>query len=135
MRKILYEYIEFIRAFEKSLKVKYITKKNPCLVAGILFERIGTINEIEYRFHGTGCTAEKDGVIYTYDISIFQNDEIHFSLWKISEFIRTHPIYSKLNYNQEFIEKELAKLINEGILEWLIIMGRVYHIYRVMNYD
>lgn len=133
MRKILKEYIDFIRSFENSIKLRYDTKKNPCEVAGFLFDRIGTINQIKYRFHGTGCTAEKDGIIYAYDISIFENDEIQFSLWEFSEFIRTHPVYNKLNYTQEFIEKELSKLIDEQVLAWLIIMGRIYKTYRFLN--
>lgn len=46
-------------------------------------------------FTESGCTAEKDGVIYVYDIAV---NEIEFSQWKFSELIRTHPEYQKLNY-------------------------------------
>lgn len=132
MEQILNEYVDFIRAFENSLKIKYNTNKNPCAVVGKLFERKGSIDGIDYRFHGTGCTAEKNGIIYAYDISIFVEDEIEFSLWEFSEFIRTHPKYSILKYSSEDIESELAKLIDKGILSWLVIMGRVYKTYRVM---
>lgn len=132
MKNILNEYINFIRIFENSLKVKYNTTKSPCEIAGSIFERKGVINEITYWFHGTGCTAEKEGVIYAYDISIFTDNEINFSLWKFSEFIRTHPEYSKLKYTSENIEDELAKLIDQGFLAWLTIMGRVYNTYRVL---
>ncbi|WP_394776011.1 DUF6896 domain-containing protein [Flavobacterium sp.] len=132
MEKILNEYINFIRIFENSLKFKYNTTRNPCEIAGSLFERKGTINEVSYWFHGTGCTAEKDGVIYDYDISIFIDNEINFSLYKFSEFIRTHPKYSKLNYTPENIEVELGKLIDKGVLAWLIIMGRIFMRYRVL---
>jgi len=133
MENILKVYVDFIRAFENSLKIKYNISKNPCTIAGSLFERKGTINGIEYWFHGTGCTAEKDGVIYAYDISIFVDDEIQFSLWEFSEFIRTHPTYSLLKYSSEDIENELAKLIDKGILSWLVIMGRIYKTYRVIT--
>ena len=132
MEEILKEYVGFIRAFESSLKVKYNTNKNPCAVAGNLFERKGTIEGINYWFHGTGCTAKKDSVIYAYDISIFVENEIEFSLWKFSEFIRTHPKYSLLKYSSEDIENELAKLIDKRVLSWLIIMGRIYKTYRVI---
>ncbi|GGA65649.1 hypothetical protein GCM10008015_03020 [Flavobacterium palustre] len=132
MENILREYVGFIRAFENSLKIKYNTSKNPCTIAGSVFERKGTINGIDYWFHGSGCTAEKDSVIYAYDISAFVENEIEFSLWKFSEFIRTHPKYSLLKYSSEDIENELAKLIDKGILSWLVIMGRTYKTYRVV---
>ncbi|WP_409417858.1 DUF6896 domain-containing protein [Flavobacterium sp. PS2] len=132
MKQILIDYVVFIRGFENSLKIKYNIDRNPCEVAGYLFEKKGVIDDIEYRFHGTGCTAEKDGVTYAYDISIFVKDEIEFSLWEFSEFIKTHPDYSKLNYDSVYIENELAKLIDEGVLAWFEIMGRVYKTYRVL---
>lgn len=132
MEEILTEYVDFIRSFENSLKIKYNMNKNPCAVAGKLFERKGIIDGIDYWFHGTGCTAEKDGIIYAYDISIFIEDQIEFSLWEISEFIRTHPKYSLFKYSSEDIENELAKLIDKGILSWLVIMGRVYKTYKVI---
>ena len=78
MENILREYVGFIRAFENSLKIKYNTSKNPCTIAGSVFERKGTINGIDYWFHGSGCTAEKDSVIYAYDISAFVENEIEF---------------------------------------------------------
>jgi len=118
IEKILSEYISFIRSFETLLKKKYNSDKNPCSFSNTFFERKGTIDGIEYWFHGSGCTAKKDGVIYEYDISI---NEINFSQWKFTEFIRTHPEYKKLNYSPEFIDFELYQLINKGILDWLVI--------------
>ena len=97
----------------------------------------GIIDGIEYWFHGSGCTAEKDGVVYAYDIAI---DQIEFSQWKFSELIRTHPEYQKLNYSDEFVEYELYQLINKGILGWNIIegiegtsFGCVFKEYRVLQ--
>ncbi|WP_343587648.1 hypothetical protein [Flavobacterium sp.] len=133
MKKILYEYTGFIRSFEKLLKDKYNTEKNPCHVAGILFDRIGCIDGIHYFFHGTGCTAEKDRVTYRYDISIFRKDEIEFTLWELLEFIRTHKIYSIINYDSAFIESELEKMIQDGTLAWLTIMDKEYRVYRVLQ--
>jgi len=131
MEKVLNEYLTFIRKFELLLKTEYGFAENPILVAGNLFERVGKISEIDYRFHGTGCTFQLDGIICSYDVSIFEKDEIQFSLWEISEFIRTHPTFC--NYKSEEIEKELAKLIEKGILAWLVIMGRIYKTYRVLQ--
>jgi hypothetical protein len=137
IQEILTDYINFIRAFEVLLKVKYKMDVNPCSFSRLVFERKGTIDGIEYWFHGSGCTVEKDGVIYAYDISI---NEIQFSQWKFSEFIRTHPDYQKLNYDAEYIENELFKLINKGILVWYIvdeiegtIFGCVFKSYRVLQ--
>jgi hypothetical protein len=137
IEKILHDYISFIRGFETLLKKKYKQNINPCSFSYTFFERKGTIEGIDYRFHGSGCTAEKDGIIYEYDITI---NEIKFSQWKFSEFIRTHPEYQKLNYSPEFIEYELYQLINKGILDWLVIegiegtpFGCVFMSYRVLQ--
>lgn len=120
IEKILQDYINFIRSFETLLKDKYNQVINPCSFSHIFFQRKGTIDGIAYWFHGSGCTAEKDGVIYAYDIAV---NEIEFSQWKFSEFIRTHPEYQRLNYSEDYIEYELYQLINKGILEWLTIEG------------
>lgn len=136
IEEILTNYINFIRTFETLLKDKYKKDINPCLFSSIFFERKGTIDGIDYWFHGSGCTAEKDGVIYEYDIAI---NEIQFSQWKFSEFIRTHPDYQKLNYSSDYIEYELYQLIKKGILDWVIVkeiegtvFGCVFQSYRVL---
>jgi len=120
IEKILTDYITFIRSFEALLKDKYQQDINPCSFSSTFFERKGSIDGIEYHFHGSGCTTKKDGIIYTYDISI---NEITFTQWDLTELIRTHPEYQKLNYSAEFIEYELYQFINKGILEWLTIEG------------
>jgi len=120
IEKILTEYVNFIRYFETLLKIKYKQDINPCSFSHTFFKRVGTIEGIEYWFHGSGCTATKDGVIYAYDIG---GDEIDFTQWEFSEFVRTHPKYQKLNYTPEFIEYELYQLISKGVLGWLIIEG------------
>lgn len=137
IEKILADYINFIRHFETLLKNKYKQDINPCSFSHTFFERKGTIEGIEYWFHGSGCTAQKDGVIYAYDIA---GNEIEFSQWKFSEFIRTHPEYQKLNYSDEFVEYELYQFINKGILGWHIIegiegtsFGCVFKEYRVLQ--
>lgn len=136
IEEILTNYINFIRHFEALLKAKYKQDINPCSFSLTYFERKGSIDGIEYWFHGSGCTAEKDGVIYAYDIAV---NEIKFSHWKFSELIRTHPEYQKLNYTPEFVEHELYQLINKGILGWVIIdgiegkdFGCVFMLYRVL---
>ncbi|MHC0441043.1 DUF6896 domain-containing protein [Flavobacterium sp. 3-210] len=140
IEKILTDYVTFIRNFEALLKDKYKQNINPCSFSHDFFERKGTIDGIEYWFHGTGCTAEKDGAIYAYDISLFEKDTIEFSQWKLTELIRTHPEYQKLNYTEDYIEYELYQLINKGILEWLTIegiegtpFGCVFMTYRVVK--
>ncbi len=134
---ILTDYINFIRDFEILLKNKYKQDINPCSFSSTFFERKGTINEIEYWFHGAGCTAQKNGVIYDYDIEV---NEIQFSQWKFSEFIRTHPDYQKLNYTPDYIQYHLYQLINREILSWLVIegiegtsFGCVFMAYRVIQ--
>ncbi|MDP5201074.1 hypothetical protein [Flavobacterium sp. DG2-3] len=140
IEKILKDYVTFIRSFEALLKDKYQQDINPCSFSRTFFERVGSIDRIEYHFHGSGCTAKKDGIIYAYDISFFEKDVIEFSQWKLTEFIRTHPEYQKLNYTEDYIEYELFQLINKGILEWLTIegiegtpFGCVFKCYRVVQ--
>ncbi len=137
IEKILKDYITFIRSFEALLKDKYQKDINPCLFSITFFERVGSIDGIEYYFHGSGCTAKKDGIIYTYDISI---NEITFTQWDLTELIRTHPLYKKLNYSADYTEYELFQLINKGVLEWLTIegfegtpFGCVFKCYRVVE--
>ncbi|RYJ36759.1 hypothetical protein NU08_4158 [Flavobacterium anhuiense] len=137
IEKILTDYIKFIRSFEALLKDKYKQDINPCSFSRTFFERIGSIDGIEYYFHGSGCTAKKDGVIYTYDISI---NEITFTQWDLTELIRTHPEYQKLNYSEDYIEFELYQFIIKGILEWLTFeriegkaFGCVFKCYRVVE--
>jgi hypothetical protein len=134
IKEILTDYICFIRTFEVLLKNKYKMDINPCSFSGTLFEKKGTIDGIEYWFHGSGCTVEKDGVLCKYDISI---NEIQFTQWDFTEFIRTHPEYQKLNYSSDYIEYELYQLINKGTLAWLIvkgdIFGCVFKTYRVLK--
>lgn len=137
IEEILTEYINFIRHFETLLKKKYKQDINPCSFSHTFFNKKGNIDGIEYWFHGSGCTAEKDEVIYAYDITI---NEINFSQWKFSELIRTHREYQKLNYSPEFVEYELYQLINKGILDWNIIepiegtcFGCVFKEYRVLQ--
>ena len=134
IEEILKNYINFIRHFETLLKKKYKQDINPCSFSHTFFNRKDTIEGIEYWFHGSGCTAEKNGVIYAYDITV---NEIKFSQWKFSEFIRTHPEYQKLNYTTEFVEYELYQLINKGILGWNIIEGTsfgcVFKEYRILQ--
>ncbi|MFB9079395.1 DUF6896 domain-containing protein [Flavobacterium procerum] len=137
IEKILGNYISFIRSFETLLKDKYKQDINPCSFSRTFFERIGSIDGIEYYFHGSGCTARRDDVIYAYDISL---NEIQFSQWELNELIRTHPEYQKLNYSDDYIAYELFQLINKDVLNWLILegidgksFGCVFKSYRVIQ--
>ena len=137
IEEILKDYINFIRTFESLLKEKYKQDINPCSFSHTYFKRKGIIEGIEYWFHGSGCTAQKEGVVYAYDIAV---NEIEFSQWKFSELIRTHPEYQKLNYSDEFVEYKLYQFINKGILGWNIMegidgtsFGCVFKEYRVLQ--
>lgn len=131
IKKILEDYIQFIRNFEKLMIEEYKLKQNPFFNAGILFDRKGHINGYQYSYHGAGCTLQKDGIICEYDFVPLKGKEIEFSLWKFSEFIRTHPDYKDYNIS-ETLEIELLKLIDEKVLSWLEIEGRIYKIYQIL---
>lgn len=120
-----------IKDFEQEMIFKYKLNENPWCKAGILFERRGHIKGYDYNFHGAGCTLIKNGIICEYDVTLLTKKEIKFSLWKFSEFIRTHPDYSDKEYSMEYIDKKLSELIDIKILSWLEIEGKVFKIYQV----
>lgn len=131
MRKALKEYVQMIKDFEQKMSLKYNLSENPWCKAGILFERVGSIDGYDYYFHGAGCTLEKKGVICEYDVNLLKEKQIEFSLWKFSEFIRTHPDYKEREYDLKTIDMELQNLVSEGVLSLLEIEGKVFKIYQV----
>ena len=132
MEEIINTYKSFIKDFEKKMITKYNLKENPFCKAGVLFDRKGFFEGYNYSYHGAGCRLEKDGIICEYDVTPFEGNEIEFSLWKFSEFIRTHPKYKNSIYNNEkIIEDELSKLIDKNILTWVNMEGRTFKIYQI----
>ena len=100
IKKILEDYIQFIRDFETLMIEEYKLEQNPFFKAGILFDRKGNIDGYQYSYHGAGCKLEKEGIICEYDFAPLRGKEIEFSLWKFSEFIRTHPDYKDFNISE-----------------------------------
>ncbi len=133
MEEIIIEYSIFIKDFEDKIIKKYKLENNPWFSAGKLFDKKGEVDGYNYSYHGSGCTLEKDGIVCEYDIAPLNGKNIKFSLWKISEFIRTHPEYRKLEYETDYIENELSKLIQKKIVSWLELDGYVFKIYQIEN--
>jgi hypothetical protein len=131
IEEIVNTYVRFIKDFEEHLKHKYSIKENPRHFAGKLFDRKGIIDNYKYQFHGAGCRIEKDDIICEYDSLFSEGNEINFSLWKITTFIETHPKYKTLNLSSEYIEQELYKLIEKGILTFQIINNCVFQVYQI----
>lgn len=130
MEEILNDYIAFIKTFENKMIVKYNLEKNPWNVRRV-FDRKGVIDEYHYTYHGVGCRLESEGIICEYDVAPLDGKEIKFDSWNFWEFANTYPKYKPLQYTIEYIEEELLKLIDRGILSFMEIDGRIFQVYEV----
>lgn len=128
VEQILNDYIFFIKNFEKVIREKYDIKKSDRILSGIgvYFQREGELDEYKYRFHGSGCCVEKDGITCDYDYSV---NNISFSLWKFKKLIMTHPKYKNGNLSDNYLEIELYHLIERGKLSWMTWGGTIWKVY------
>ncbi|HEX8562837.1 MAG TPA: hypothetical protein VF676_07655 [Flavobacterium sp.] len=131
MENILQKYLELIRDFQEKLKSEYHITENPWVHAGKRVPNSGLIGDYSYQYHGSGVTINKSGIICEYDVAPLSEYEIKFSLWKFNAFIKSHPEFKSLNYDDKYVKGELDSLVIRGVLELLNIDGRVFQIYQV----
>ena len=91
MNKEIITYIEFIKKFEGKLNSKFKISGNIWERSGKDFPKSGKVGDYKYSFHGAGCRIENNGIICEYDIAPLNGKSIKFSLWKLANFIKTHP--------------------------------------------
>ncbi|MFK6999645.1 hypothetical protein V3468_00015 [Flavobacterium oreochromis] len=133
MKEILDDYVQMIRDFEQKLMAKYQLRINPWRKAGVLFDKIGFINEYSYYYHGSGCTLKKDNILCEYDVTLLTRNEIKFSLWKFFQFVNSHPIHKKKCYDMEYVSKELSLLVEKKFLSLEEIGGKKTGIYQLSD--
>lgn len=95
VKRYIEQFRSYIKSFNKLLMVTYNLDIEPTYnEARTLFPRSGMILDdgvqIDYLYHGSGCTFTKENVIISYDIDVLHNNEIKISDWKFNEFIRTY---------------------------------------------
>jgi hypothetical protein len=135
LRTILNDYVAFIKLFEATLKEKYGVKTNPYLNVGVpgLINRTGVIGGYEYRYHGLGCEIRYQDIICDYSIVPDQGTEIQFSIWALSQFIKTNLKYSDYAVNEKVLKDHIKDLVKKGVLSMLEIDGRVFEAYLILN--
>jgi hypothetical protein len=113
MQELLLTYVDVILKCENGIKETYrlesipylnkdrIPKSNKLLVEGV---------QLEYNFHGSGCTFIYGSIELDYDIYIDREDYIVVSLWGFTIFVNSF-LKPETNYS------ELQ------ILEWLEILN------------
>ncbi|MCA4780933.1 hypothetical protein OBJ95_01290 [Empedobacter falsenii] len=121
-------YRSFIASFEEALKKHYDINDNlyeDCI--GVLFERIGSIDDFNYRFHGGGCEVIQNNIICDYDFIPY--DEVfkyQYTIWKLYKFIKSD---SNISITEEKLKKEIEDLVETGQIKKLVIDKKVYDTY------
>lgn len=133
LRTILDDFVAFIRLFEDSLKEKYSINVNPYLEKGHLGKvaRVGRVDEYEYHYHGGGCTVKYHGIRCDYGIYPNRGKEIQFTLWGLTEFIKTNPKYVDYLINEEALKAEIENMVETGGLSMYEIGGRKFENYLI----
>jgi hypothetical protein len=133
LRTILNDLVAFIRSFEDSLKEKYSIDVNPYLEKGYLgkIPRIGHVDEYEYHYHGGGCTVRYRGIRCEYGIYPNRGKEIIFTLWGLTEFLKTNSKYADYIINEEALKAEIESMVETGELLMDEIDGRKFENYLI----
>lgn len=129
-KKILIEYIDFIKDFEDNIKKEKNVPNNENIWSYMTNNLInnGNINSYKFIRHGSGFTVEKNTVVCEYDKAPLNKYDIKFSFWKFKNFIESS--YKEIVIDEILLKKDLSDMIEEGILNWLIIDNINWNIYQ-----
>jgi hypothetical protein len=128
LKSYLDQYIEAIKKFHCDLRAEYQFEGSAFLSINKRFLRKGNFNEMEYQFHGSGCSVYfKSGVELHYDVR--QNYErdayILVSSWKFFQYIHTSlPDKNGKTPTQEDVAMFLKCMdfeIEKGSNAWYIV--------------
>ncbi|SFN70912.1 hypothetical protein SAMN05421738_12310 [Algoriella xinjiangensis] len=121
-------YRSFIVSFEEALKKHYDINGNLYEdYIGVLFEREGSVDNFNYRFHGGGCEVIQNNIICDYDfIPYDKNLKYQYTIWNLYTFIDT---YFDIKIDESNLKKEIEALVEIGKIKKLIIDNRVYETY------
>ena len=134
VREMLFAYARKVIIFEKCLIENYNLLGHPYNEQS-KFPKSGHVSlnneDIEYSFHGRGCTIIWGQVEIGYDVYVTEKNYITVSPWKFLRFIQTfyHNQNSKqltqrdsLNYLEELRVEDIIYKLNEEFMEYQIRM-------------
>lgn len=121
-------YRSFIISFEEALKKHYDINDNLYEDhIGVLFERKGSIDDFNYRFHGGGCEVIQNNIICDYNFIPYDEDlKYQYTIWNLYKFIKSN---SDINITEEKLKKEIEALVEIGQIRKLVIDNKVYDTY------
>lgn len=121
--RVLFNFANHIKRFHHHLVTKYRLTDIPYNVKGREFSRKGIENidnvDVEYQFHGRGCTLNWGGSEIKYDIDATSVHDILVSGYSIGKFIQTTPQFRNLmyaNYSFDEMQPVLEELEKRGVL-------------------
>ncbi|GEM53205.1 hypothetical protein EB1_29950 [Empedobacter brevis NBRC 14943 = ATCC 43319] len=121
-------YRSFIVLFEEALKKHYDINDNLYEdYIGVLFDREGSIDNFNYRFHGGGCEVIQNNIVCDYDFIPY--DEVlkyQYTIWNLYTFIDT---YFNIQIDESDLKKEIEALVEIGQIKKLVIDNKVYDTY------
>lgn len=132
-KELLETYIKKIEETIDLFQIKFGVKNPIGMWRNNLIERVGFLTtddgEIEYSFHGSGCTVETpDGEVISFDF--LENDIVHFDLFKFQLFAES-VLGESADLDKEFKNLKLVKngksweLKIKSINSWIICLNRV----------
>ncbi|WP_312921092.1 DUF6896 domain-containing protein [Empedobacter brevis] len=85
-------YRSFIVLFEEALKKHYDINDNLYEdYIGVLFERKGSIDDFNYRFHGGGCKVIQNNIVCDYNFIPYSIEfKYQYTIWNLYTFIDTY---------------------------------------------
>jgi hypothetical protein len=123
IEKVLFSFTTYIKRFHEHLVAKYQLTDIPYNVKGREFPKKGIENidddDVEYQFHGGGCTFKWGEIEINYDIDASSVHGITISGYPIGKFIQTSPQFKFLpyiDYSYAEMQPVLESLEKKGVL-------------------
>jgi len=123
IEKVLFSFTHYVKRFHEHLVAKYQLTDIPYNVQGREFPKTGIENiddvDVEYQFHGGGCTFKWGNIEINYNIDASSVHGITISCYPIEKFIQTAPQFKHLpyaNYSYDEMQPVLESLEKKGVL-------------------
>ncbi|WP_423735447.1 DUF6896 domain-containing protein [Chitinophaga caseinilytica] len=120
IKELVNKYINNIKDFHSVLcRVYHLPKPPTYNEAGRLFPRDGLLqigdDTYSYRYHGSGCTLQKNDLIIDYDLDILNGFNVSITSWKFSRFVESYSTGTPA-LDTDNLEKYFVELAEEGFL-------------------
>ena len=114
-------FVEYIVSFEKALQEHFEIDTLPYFKAGRGIPRQGMLLvngiELQFRFHGAGCTFEYEDLVIDYDMDFSSANRIVVSTWKLLRSLNSlSQEFAKMNLTEMRLLDHLRSLENSGLL-------------------